>query len=209
MPLACSVGCAAGCAAACSPGRSAIRDWPLELQPKRPSKQRKQNDRDDAERVFRTTVLQSIQCSIRPWLYYSPDSIRAEAQCHVAAPVSEYSTYVCNTRNSKLAYPSARKAVSSWSPGKTKTAGRRSQAKLYSPRTEFRQTKSSKCTDHPPDDLAECRRDESKIRENKSNKTLLHKRSRLHPLSNPMLLAPSSVRHHTGARHDYLIPFGL
>ena len=34
-----------GCAAACSPGRSVVSNWPLELQPKRPSTQRTHNAR--------------------------------------------------------------------------------------------------------------------------------------------------------------------
>src|SRR6202521_365594 len=84
MPLACSVGCVAGC----SPGRFVIRDWPLELQPKRPSTQRKHNGRRDAEKAFRTTVLQSIQFSIRPMATLqmvvlsngTPDSTAASSQ---------------------------------------------------------------------------------------------------------------------------------
>jgi hypothetical protein len=66
MPLECSVGVAGGCAAACCPERSVVSNWPLELHPKRPSTHRPHNARWDADRVFRTMVLHSIQYSIRP-----------------------------------------------------------------------------------------------------------------------------------------------
>ena len=68
MPLACSVGCAAGCAAACSPGRFVIRDWPLELQPKRPSTQRKHNRQRGCGKGFSHdgSPIDSVQYSIRP-----------------------------------------------------------------------------------------------------------------------------------------------
>ena len=85
------------------------------------------------------------------------DSVQYSAKAHITFRIlfaprlsaasllkfPNYSNHMCNTCNSKLAYPVDRKSGSSWSPGKTKTADRRWQTKLYSPRTEFRQTKSS------------------------------------------------------------------
>src|ERR1700686_1801465 len=100
MPLACSVGCVAGCAAACSPGRSVIRDWPLELQPKRPTTQRKHNGRRDAEKVFRTTVLQSIQCNavFGQWPLDNGSFIRRDTRvyCCVVARRVECNNHIYN-----------------------------------------------------------------------------------------------------------------
>ena len=103
MPLECSVGVAGGCAAACSPGRSVVRNWPLELQPKRPSTQRTHNARWDAEKVFRTMVLQfdSVQYSANGHITCRILSSAAPMFIpHVGASFVECNNYLYNTVNS-------------------------------------------------------------------------------------------------------------